>query len=115
MFDSFEALQAAVYDLRMSGFSRHDISLLGGEDALEEKLGSAFWRSEELEDNPDAVIGTLLAWRVGQKHKDYYADQICKGGILLWVRTADKKKEHLAVQIVTGHSGRDVHAHGWSE
>ncbi len=29
VFDSFEALQGAVYDLRMAGFSRYDLSMLG--------------------------------------------------------------------------------------
>jgi hypothetical protein len=171
VFDSFETLQGAVYDLLMAGFSRYDISLLGGKEAMEEKLGSAYWRAEELEDNPDApraafvseeaigelegaiaggffflgsyiamaamltpvatlaasvaaitigggpaaVVGTLLARRIGQHHKDYYADQIRNGGILLWVRTADKEKEALAMKILKGHSGRDVHVHPWSE
>ena len=44
IFDSSETLQAAIYDLRMSGFSRADISLLGDKKALTEKLGSAYWR-----------------------------------------------------------------------
>jgi len=171
VFDSFEALQAAIYDLRMSGFSRADISLLGDKDAMKEKLGSAYWQAADLEDNPDApraafvseeaigefegaiaggffflgsyiamaamltpvstlaasiaaiaigggpaaVIGALLARRVGQHHKEYYADQIRQGGILLWVRTVDEDREDLAVKILKGHSGRDVHVHGWSE
>ena len=171
VFDRFETLQAAIYDLRMSGFSRADISLLGSREAMEEKLGSAYRLALELEDNPDApraafvseeaigelqgaiaggfffvgsaiamaamltpvstlaasiaaiaigggpaaVMGTLLARRVGQHHKDYYADQIRNGGILLWVRTVDQDKEDLAVKILRGHSGRDVHVHPWSE
>ncbi|SFA71387.1 hypothetical protein SAMN05421688_0303 [Poseidonocella pacifica] len=171
VFDSFESLQAAFYDLRMVGFSRYDISLLAGEDALREKLGDAYWSASELEDNPKApraafvseeamgelegsiaggffflgsyiamaamltpastlaasiaaiaiggtpgaVIGTLLARRVGTHHKDYYATQIEHGGILLWVRVKDKEHEDLAVQILKGHSGRDVHVHPWSE
>ena len=171
VFDTFEALQSAFYDLRMVGFSRYDISLLGGEKALKEKLGKAYWRSSELEDNPEApraafvseeavgelegaiaggffflgsyiamaamltplstlavsaaavaigggpaaVVGTLLARRVGKQHKDYYANQIDHGGILLWVRVKDKKAEDLAVGILKGHSGRDVHVHEWSK
>jgi hypothetical protein len=171
VFDSTQALQAAIYDLRASGFSRYDISLLGSKDDMVEKLGSAYWHAEDLEDNPDApraafvseegigelegvvaggffflgsyiamaalltplstlagsiaaiaigggpaaVVGTLLARRVGKHHKDYYADQIRQGGILLWVRTSDKDKEDVAVKILKGHSGRDVHVHGWSE
>lgn len=37
------------------------------------------------------------------------------GGILLWVRTADQDRETLAVKILKGHSGRDVHVHDRSE
>ncbi|MBS0122556.1 hypothetical protein [Thetidibacter halocola] len=170
VFDNFDALQAAFYDLRMVGFSRYDISLLGDEKALKEKLGQSYWQSKDLEDNPDApraafvseeaigelegaiaggffflgsyiamaamltplstlaasvaaiaiggtpaaVIGTLLARRVGKHHRDYYAEQIAHGGILVWVRVADKEKEELAVKILKGHSGRDVHVHNWS-
>lgn len=170
VFDSFEALQAAYYDLRMVGFSRFDISLLGGEGALKAKLGDRYWRSAELEDDPEAprasfvseeamgelegavaggfffvgsyiamaamltpvstlaasiaaiaigggpaaVIGTLLAHRIGKHHKEYYARQIEHGGILLWVRVKDDEKRRLAVEIMKGHSGRDVHVHDWS-
>lgn len=171
IFDTFEDLQKAVYDLMIASFSRYDISLLAEEKVLEEKLGTAFWYAPELADNPDApraafvseeaigelegaiagglfflgsyiamaamltpastiaasiaaiaiggsptaVIGTLLARRVGKHHKEYYANQIRHGGILLWVRTPDKEKEELAVKILRGHSGRDVHVHDWSE
>ena len=171
VFDSFKELQAAFYDLRMVGFSRYDISLLARQEVLEQKLGKAYWRASDLEDDPEAprasfvseeaigelqggivggflflgsyiamaamltpastlaasiaavaiggspaaVIGSLLARRVGKQHKDYYANQIEHGGILLWVRVADKEKEALAVKILKGHSGRDVHVHPWSE
>lgn len=171
VFDSFEDLQKAFYDLRMVGFSRYDISLLGTEEAMKEKLGTTYWRSPELEDDPNApraafvseeaigeleggiaggffflgsyvamaamltaastlaasiaaiaiggvpaaIIGALLARRVGQHHKEYYATQIEHGGILLWVRVKDKEHEDLAVKIMKEHSGRDVHVHGWSE
>ncbi|MGO4910330.1 hypothetical protein ACEN2J_18630 [Pseudorhodobacter sp. W20_MBD10_FR17] len=171
VFDNFETLQAAIYDLMMSGFSRYDISLLGDKEAMKEKLGKSYWQAKDLEDNPDApraafvseeaigelegavaggffflgsyiamaamltplstlaasiaaiaigggpaaVVGAVLARRVGQHHKDYYADQIRQGGILLWVRTTDTAKQDLAVKILKGHSGRDVHVHDWSE
>ncbi|TQE98056.1 MAG: hypothetical protein FKY71_15830 [Spiribacter salinus] len=171
VFDTFERLQAAFYDLRSVGFHHSDISLLGEQDTLEEKLGSAYWRAPELEDDPraprahfvseeamgelegaiaggfffvgsyiamaamltpvstlaasiaaiaiggtpSAVIGTLLARRVGDKHREYYENQIRHGGILMWVRTRDKEHEELAVKIMKEHSGRDVHVHPWSE
>lgn len=171
IFETFESLQKAVYDLMFAGFSRFDISLLADKKVLEEKLGTSYWTAPELADNPDvpraafvseeaigelegsiagglfflgsaiamlalltpastaaasiaavaiggspgAVLGTLLARRVGKHHKDHYADQIDHGGILLWVRTSDKAKKDLAVKILKGHSGRDVHVHDWSE
>jgi hypothetical protein len=52
---------------------------------------------------------------VGKHHKDYYTNQIDQGGILLWVRVRDKEREDLAVKIMKGHSGRDVHVHPWSK
>lgn len=171
IFDTHADLQGAFYDLRMVGFSRYDISLLGDQQTLQDKLGKSYWRAPDLEDDPEApraafvseeaigelegaiaggffflgsyiamaalltpastlaasiaaiaiggspaaVIGTLLARRVGKHHKDYYSDQIKHGGILLWVRVADREKERLAVEILKGHSGRDVHVHDWSE
>jgi hypothetical protein len=171
VFDSFEAQQAAFYDLRSVGFHHSDISLLGSKEAIEEKLGKAYRRAADLEDDPavprahfvseeaigelegaivggfffvgsfialaamltpastiaasiaaiaiggspGAVMGTLLARRVGQHHKEYYAEQIRHGGILMWVRCPDKAREDLAIKIMKGHSGRDVHVHGWTE
>jgi hypothetical protein len=64
--------------------------------------------------SPAAVVGALLARRVGRHYKDYYANQIEHGGILLWVRVSDKEREDLAIKILNGHSGRDVHVHDWS-
>lgn len=170
VFDRVEDLQAAFYDLRTVGFSRHDISLLGRQDVLEQKLGRAYWRAEDLADDPEApraafvsedaigalegsiaggffyvgsmialaamlgpastlaasiaavaiggtpaaVLGVLLARRAAKPHQDYYADQIAHGGLLLWVRLRDKAHERIAVDILKGHSGREVHVHGWS-
>lgn len=171
IFDTFEALQKAIYDLMIAGFSRYDISLLADQKVLEAKLGRSYWTAPELADNPDApraafvseeaigelegsiagglfflgsyialaamltpastlaasiatvaigggpsvVLGTLLARRVGKHHADHYATQIAHGGILLWVRVGTKEKEALAVKIMTGHSGREIHVHDWSE
>lgn len=170
IFDTHEDLQKAFYDLRMTGIHHSDMSILAGEKVLQEKLGKAYWRATELEDDPKAprahfvseeaigelegaiaggfffvgsfiamtamltpvstlaasiaaiaiggspaaVIGALLARRVGQHHKDYYVNQIEHGGILLWVRVHSKEQENLANKIMKGHSGHDVHAHPWS-
>ena len=61
VFDSFEALQGAFYDLRMAGFSRYDLSLLGGEKALREKLGDAWWRSQDLADDPNVPRAAFVS------------------------------------------------------
>jgi hypothetical protein len=65
--------------------------------------------------SPAAVVGAILARRAARHHRDYYEEQIRRGGILLWVRVADPERERLAVEIMKGHSGRDVHVHDWSE
>ncbi|WP_298858053.1 hypothetical protein [uncultured Sulfitobacter sp.] len=170
VFDTFESFQKAFYDLRMVGFSRYDLSVLGSDVALKEKFGKAYLSAEEMEDDPRvpraafvseegigemegvivggaffipsyiamaamaaagataaataaavaivglpaAAIGVLMARRVQKHHNDYYADQIARGGILLWVRVADKEREKLAVNILKSHSGKDVHVHDWS-
>ncbi len=54
VFDTFEDLQAAFYDLRAVGFHHSDISLLAEEKVLREKLGKAYWRAADLEDDPQA-------------------------------------------------------------
>ena len=59
-----------------------------------------------------AAIGTVLAKIIGQHHADYIADQLEKGGLLLWVRTWDEDDEKRAVDILSKHSGTDVHVHG---
>lgn len=171
VFDTYEAMQKAIYDLMIAGFSRYDISLLGDREAIKEKLGTSYWQAKDLEDDPDAprthfvseeaigelqgalgggffflgsyiamaalltpastlaasiavgliggapsaVLGTILARRVGKHHRDYYADQISNGGILIWVRAATPERQELAMKIMKGHSGKDVHMHEWSE
>jgi hypothetical protein len=54
VFSDADALYAAIDELQMAGFNRSEINLLAAEDAVEEKIGTAFWRAERLEDEPDA-------------------------------------------------------------
>lgn len=171
VFDKYENMQAAMYDLLIAGFSRFDISVLGSQEALETKFGKRFWQTDELADDPEApragfvseeaigeyegavaggfiflgsaiamaalltpastlaasiaalaiggapgaVVGGLLARRVAKHHREYYENQIRHGGILIWVRVNSDERERLAVEIMKGHSGRDVHVHQWSE
>ncbi len=58
------------------------------------------------------AIGAVLAKIVGQHHADNIADQLERGGLLLWVRTWNDVDEERAVRILADHSGSDVHVHG---
>lgn len=51
-FETAEALQEAIDELMSSGFDRAEISLLAGEQAVEEKLGHKYKKVAELEDEP---------------------------------------------------------------
>jgi len=52
----------------------------------------------------------LAKW-VSDHHAHYLQEQIDHGGLLLWVRTRDSEHEKRAVDILSKHSGRDVHVH----
>lgn len=54
VFDSAEPLEEAIDELLSDEFDRAEISLLAGEQTVEEKLGHAYKRVEELEDDPAA-------------------------------------------------------------
>lgn len=57
------------------------------------------------------AVGVALARFIQQHHADYIADQLEKGGLLLWVRTWDQKDEAKAVELLSAHSAHDVHIH----
>ena len=61
VFDGFEQLQAAMYDLLMAGFSRYDISVLASQEAVTEKFGHRFWTAEDLADDPDAPRAAFVS------------------------------------------------------
>lgn len=52
VFADADALQEAIDELTTSGFNQAEISLLAGEDAVNEKLGHKYKRAEEIEDDP---------------------------------------------------------------
>lgn len=51
-FDDGDDLQAAIDELRLHGFARHEISVLASMSAVEAKMGHRYRRVEELADNP---------------------------------------------------------------
>ena len=58
-----------------------------------------------------ALIGTVLARWLGEHHAKLLGEQLERGGLLLWVRTHDKKQEETAMRILLEHAGADVHLH----
>jgi hypothetical protein len=54
VFDGPDALYAAIDELQMHGFNRSELCMLADESAVEQALGDAFWRAEDLEDEPNA-------------------------------------------------------------
>lgn len=57
------------------------------------------------------LIGAVLAKFVDDHHATYLEEQIDHGGLLLWVRTRDGAHETKAKEILSKHSGQDVHLH----
>ena len=57
------------------------------------------------------VFGTALAEWIERRSAARLADQLEKGGILLWVRTADEAQEERAQAIMRRHGATDVHVH----
>lgn len=57
------------------------------------------------------LIGAIFGEFIEDHHAKYYQDQLRHGGLLLWVRTSDEAQESAAKEILSRHSGRDVHAH----
>jgi hypothetical protein len=58
-----------------------------------------------------ALIGTALAHWMDRRHADWLQDQLERGGLLLWVRTPDMAAERKGLEVLTRHSGHDVHIH----
>lgn len=58
-----------------------------------------------------ALVGSVLADIVGHHHAAVLKEHLDHGGLLLWVRTDGEEKERRAMDILTRHSGRDVHVH----
>ncbi|WP_035485071.1 hypothetical protein [Geminicoccus roseus] len=54
VFDDAVSLEAAVAELRESGFAEEDLSILAGEEAIQEKLGHSYAEVEQAEDDPSA-------------------------------------------------------------
>ena len=56
-------------------------------------------------------IGGVLGDFIDNHHANYLRKQLDHGGLLLFVQTTNDAEENTAEQILSRHSGRDVHAH----
>jgi len=60
IFHDTDKLDAAVDELETSEFARHDISVLGNKEKVEERFGKDAVKPEWLEDNPNAPRGISI-------------------------------------------------------
>ncbi|WP_041786408.1 hypothetical protein [Rhodospirillum centenum] len=61
VFDSIDALQAAVDDLAMAGFAQHELSLMAADETIRDRLGSVYSREEMAKQDPDAPRQAYVA------------------------------------------------------
>ena len=54
-------------------------------------------------------VGVVLNKLFGTRATRHIEEQIQKGGLLLWVRAPDEKRQSLAMQIMRNHNAHDVH------
>lgn len=61
------------------------------------------------------VAGALLAGTIvngfTNRHRRHIHEQVAHGGMVMWVRTPDKKREDLACDILTRHGATHVRVH----
>ncbi len=67
VFHRADDMEQAVAELLQAGFHRNDISLLAGAETVERKLGHAFRRVEELEDDAAAPRTAYVSDRTIQR------------------------------------------------
>ena len=58
-----------------------------------------------------ALIGKVLANWMDKRHATWLEEQLERGGILLWVRTADEVEARLALEILGRYAAHDIHIH----
>src|SRR5918994_1220348 len=128
VFHDRHTFQSTVDDLMSAGFDLSELSLLAGERAIEDKLGHAYRRVQELEDDPTVpravyvsnhslaegrtgVIGGRAARFLGRERARELQHQLDHGGLLLWVYVRDQAHEQRAIEILTKNGAEDVHVH----
>jgi len=62
-----------------------------------------------------ATVGGGLSRWLDRKHAERLQDQIERGALVLWVRTADESQEQAALDILKKHGAEDAHIHELEE
>lgn len=57
------------------------------------------------------TLGTVLSHFMNRRQADWLQEQLDRGGLLLWVRTATPERERQATAILGRHAAHDVHIH----
>ena len=57
------------------------------------------------------AIGAAIGRRAGDSERQFFDEQIDRGGVLVWVRTRDAEAEERALQILRAHGAADPHLH----
>lgn len=60
---------------------------------------------------PAGIVGGVITRRLHKNHAENYAEQIRRGGIILWVRVTNPEREKIACDILAQHSGKDIQVH----
>jgi hypothetical protein len=58
-----------------------------------------------------ATLGTLFSHFMNKHHAEWLQEQLDRGGLLLWVRTADEERERRAIEVLARHAAHDIHIH----
>jgi hypothetical protein len=56
-------------------------------------------------------VGGLLAHAIGKEHRDRIAEQVERGGLLLWVQPRNTEQEQKATELLKQNNASDVHIH----
>ena len=114
VFESEDALQAAIDDLLSHGFNRAEISLLAATDSVEKKLGHAYRRVAEIEDDFSAPrIAYVAEEDVGNAEGAVIGGLIYIGavaGLIPVVASGGAMAAALAALVLGGGSGAAIGA-----
>lgn len=84
IFDDNSKLQEAIDELSISGFGRHEMSVIGGESAMKEKFNVSYKHPRFLIDNPEVPQGV----NISEEEMGVAEGAVVGGGVLVGVVSA---------------------------